>query len=154
MNMMAIADSKAGLSTADGSGGAVDAELAERQQQCFMQFLDGVPSDIPSAFLLTTEEVPRVRFRHIHRNQSSYEYNVPGVSQGSNMCDIAALLGCAYYLKNPGKITEMMQSDDWMLFLLGAGSKLKHQWDQLPKGYQRSGWFRASRGGQNGIGQG
>ena len=29
MNMMAIADSKAGLSTADGSGGAVDAELAE-----------------------------------------------------------------------------------------------------------------------------
>ena len=141
MNMMAIADSKAGLSTADGSGGAVDAELAERQQQCFMQFLDGVPSDIPSAFLLTTEEVPRVRFRHVHGNQSLDEYNVPGVSQGSNMCDIAALLGCAYYLKNPGKITEMMRSDDWMLFLLGAGSKLKHQWDQLPKPIEDPGGY-------------
>ena len=57
------------------------------------------------------------------------------------MCDIAALLGCAYYLKNPGKITEMMQSDDWMLFLLGAGSKLKHQWDQLPKPIEDPGGY-------------
>ena len=88
-----------------------------------------------------TAALAGVHFRHIHRNQSSYEYNVPGVSQGSNMCDIAALLGCAYYLKNPGKITEMMRSDDWMLFLLGAGSKLKHQWDQLPKPIEDPGGY-------------